>query len=118
MPDGKARQEWDADRIRRWADRIGPDCRAVAERIFQSHAFEGQASDACLAVLRLSRRHGSARLERACGMALASGKRSPRYRDMEPILKSGQDSAAARQPVHGGGGCLRGEAWHGRDDAR
>lgn len=55
MPDGKARQEWDADRIRRWADRIGPDCRAVAKRIFQSHAFEEQASDACLAVLRLSR---------------------------------------------------------------
>ena len=118
MPDGKAWQEWDADRIRRWADRIGPDCRAVAERIFQSYAFEEQAFNACLAVLRLSRRHGSARLERACGMALASGRRSPRYRDIEPILKSGQDSAAAQQPVHEEGGCLRGEAWYGRDDAR
>lgn len=51
-------------------------------------------------------------------MALASGRRSPRYRDIEPILKSGQDSAAAQQPVHEEGGCLRGEAWYGRDDAR
>ena len=72
MPDGKARQEWDADRIRRWADRIGPDCRAVAERIFQSYASREQAFNACLAVLRLSRRHGSARPGRACGMALAA----------------------------------------------
>ncbi|MCI1997453.1 MAG: hypothetical protein LKJ49_02285 [Olsenella sp.] len=100
MPDGKAWQEWDAGRIRRWAERIGPDCRAVAERIFQSHAFEEQAFNACLAVLRLSRRHGSARLEGACGMALASGRRSPCCHDIEPILKSGQDSAAAQQPAH------------------
>lgn len=76
MPDGKAWQEWDADRIRRWADRIGPDCRAAAERIFQSYASGGQAFNACLAVLRLSRRHGGARLERACGMALASDEPS------------------------------------------
>ena len=118
MPDGKAWQEWDADRIRRWADRIGPGCRAVAERMFQSYASGEQAFNACLAVLGLSRRHGSARPGRACGMALASGRRSPRCRDMEPILKPGQDSAAAQQPVHEEGGCLRGEAWYGRDDAR
>ena len=62
-----------------------------------------------LAVLRLSRRYGSERLERACGMALASGRRSPRYRDIEPILKAGQDSAAAQQPAHEEGGCLRGK---------
>ena len=45
MPDGKAWQEWDAGRIRRLADRIGPDCRAAAERMLQSHASGEQAFD-------------------------------------------------------------------------
>lgn len=96
MPDEKAWREWDADRIRRWADRIGPDCRAVAERIFQSYAFEEQAFNACLAVLRLSRRYGSARLERACGMALIRQEIAalPRHR-ADPEVRAGFGSCAA-----------------------
>ena len=43
------------------------------------------------------RRYTPARLERACGMALATGKRSPRYRDVEPVLRSG--AGRGRQPA-------------------
>lgn len=44
MPDGKAWRGWDSDRIRRRAGRIGPGCRGVAERMFQSYAFGGRCS--------------------------------------------------------------------------
>ncbi len=40
MPEGKAYREWDAARMRRWADRVGPSCREVVDRIFQRVELE------------------------------------------------------------------------------
>ena len=58
------------------------------------------------------RRYTPARLERACGMALATGKRSPRYRDVEPVLRSGQDRAPAGE-ASGDCGYVRGAGFYG-----
>lgn len=96
MPEGRAWSDWDAPRIRAWASRVGPSCSELVDRVFACYEFDEQGFNAALAVLRLSRRYTPARLERACGMALATGKRSPRYRDVEPVLRSGQDSASRR----------------------
>lgn len=105
MPEGKAYREWDAGRIRRWADRVGPSCREAVDRIFQGVEYEEQGFNAALAVLRLSHRYSAARLERACSVALAAGKRSPRYRDLKPILETNQDRLAdAREGDDGGPG--------------
>ena len=57
LPDGKSHSDWDAGRIRRWADRVGPSCGEVAGRVFRRVDCEGQGLDAALAVLRLERRH-------------------------------------------------------------
>ena len=51
-------------------------------------------------------------------MSLASGKRSPRYRDVKPILETGQDLAAADADDGGGaaageGGYVRGADFYG-----
>ena len=56
--------------------------------------FDEQGFNAALAVLRLSHRYTAQRLEKACSMALSTGKRTVRYRDIEPILKSNQDRIA------------------------
>ena len=96
MPEGRAWSDWDAPRIRAWASRVGPSCSELVDRVFACYEFDEQGFNAALAVLRLSRRYTPARLERACGMALATGKRSPRYRDIEPVLRSGQDRPARR----------------------
>ena len=119
LPDGGSHSDWDAGRIRRWAERVGPSCAGVVGRIFQSVEFEEQGFNAALAVLRLSHKYSPPRLERACSMALATGKRSPRYRDVEPILKANQDKLADARAVDDGGpgedeaGYVRGAGFYG-----
>lgn len=112
MPEGRAWSDWDAPRIRAWASRVGPSCSELVDRVFACYEFDEQGFNAALAVLRLSRRYTPARLERACGMALATGKRSPRYRDVEPVLRSGQDRAPAGE-ASGDCGYVRGAGFYG-----
>lgn len=91
IPKGHFYSYWGTGRILRWTERVGPSCVGVVERIFQSVAFEEQGFSAALAVLMLSHKYSAQRLERACEMALVTGKRSPRNRDIEPIRKASQD---------------------------
>ena len=114
MPEGRAWSDWDAPRIRAWASRVGPSCSGLVDRVFACYEFDEQGFNAALAVLRLSRRYTPARLERACGMALATGKRSPRYRDVEPVLRSGQDRAPAGE-ASGDCGYVRGAGFYGEE---
>ncbi len=113
-PEGRAWSDWDAPRIRAWASRVGPSCSELVDRVFACYEFDEQGFNAALAVLRLSRRYTPARLERACGMALATGKRSPRYRDVEPVLRSGQDRAPAGE-ASGDCGYVRGAGFYGEE---
>ena len=121
MPEGRSCSEWDAPRIRRWADRIGPSCRECVDRLFASYAHDEQAFNGCLALLRLSNRYPAPRVERACSMALASGKRSPRYRDVEPVLKTNQDKLAEAEAAGDGAeppdatGYVRGASFYGEE---
>ena len=118
MPEGRSYSDWDAARIRRWASRVGSSCSAVIERIFQGVQYEGQGFNACLAVLRLSHRYGSERLEAACGIALRTGIKSPRYRQIRPILETGQDlgrGGGASGGAHEDGGWVRGAGYHGEE---
>lgn len=108
MPKSHAFQDWDAGRIRRWALRVGPCCAGVVERIFQSVRFEEQGYNPCLAVLRLTHRYPSERVERACGMVLESGVRTPKYAHIKPILETGQDKAREEGDGDEGGGGGRG----------
>lgn len=91
LPEDKTYSDWNSDRIRKWAERIGDNCSGVIERIFQSCRFDEQGFNGALAILRLSHTYGSGRLEAACSIALKTGKRSPRYKDIKPILATNQD---------------------------
>lgn len=104
LPEGRSYSDWDAGRIRRWADRVGPSCREVVDRIFQRVDYEEQGFNAALAVLRLEHRYTRPRLERACAMALASGLPSPRYRHLKPILETNQDLVPGTRTDDGGPG--------------
>lgn len=119
LPRDRAYSDWDAERIRRWAERIGPGTKEVVDRIFSSVRFEEQGYNPALAVLRLSHRYSAERLERACGIAIASGVRSPRYSSIEPILKTNQDKMDAAMAVGEAdpdeGGYVRGAGYYGGD---
>ena len=99
LPGGPGYRQWDAERVREWATRIGENTTTVINRIFESVPVEEQGLDAALAVLRLTRRYSAARVEAAAGVALSSRVRSPRYAHLRPILESNQDQAGRRRPT-------------------
>ena len=91
LPDGPRYRQWDADRVREWAGRIGENTTIVVNRIFESVPVDEQGLDAALAVLRLTKRYSAVRVEAAAGIALQSRVRSPRYAHLRPILETHQD---------------------------
>jgi len=97
QPQGEKYREWDTVRIRAWATRVGPNMVTVVNRIFEAVPVEEQGFDAALAALRLSRRYSSARLDKACQIALDGRVRSPRYAHLQPILETGQDKTSTRR---------------------
>lgn len=124
QPQGEKYREWDAVRIRAWADRVGPNMATVVNRIFEAVAVEEQGFDAALAALRLSRRYSSERVEKACQIALDGRVRSPRYAHLQPILGTGQDKAGTRriprfEPTEPeSGGYVRGADYYAGGGAR
>ncbi len=116
IPDSKVYREWDSERIRRWADRVGPACAGCVNRIFESVRFDEQGFDAALAILRLSKAYSAQRLEAACALALEKVA-SPRYRHVSLILETNQDKTRAGtadrpEPVREAGGYVRGADYY------
>ena len=98
LPNGARYREWDPTRVRQWARRIGENTLTVINRIFESVPVDEQGLNPALAVLRLTRRYSSDRLEAACQLALESRIRSPRYAHLRPILETGQYQSGGRPP--------------------
>lgn len=82
--------QWNGDRFRKWAAKIGPQATAVVEAILTGYKVEQQGYRACMALLKLSDQYTSQRLEAACAKALSYTPR-PNYKAVQTILKSGQD---------------------------
>lgn len=79
--------EWDGDRFRRWASKIGPSTRTVIHGILTSREIEEQSYKSCMGVLRLAEKYSEAKLEAACTKALTYTG-SPSYRSVRNILES------------------------------
>lgn len=116
IPKEKVYREWDASRIREWAERIGPATLGCINRIFESVKFDEQGFNAALAILRLSHQYSSKRLEKACSLALKKVP-SPRYSHIKPILETNQDKldSDAFIATQEEGGYVRGAAYYERN---
>jgi len=97
MPDAFNKPEWDDVRIKEWASDIGPNCKAVIDRIFDGAKLKEQAYNPSLSVLRLSKKYGKIRLEAACNHALPK-IRSPRYRHIKAILDANLEASPGSEP--------------------
>jgi len=82
--------QWNGERFRRWALKIGAKAAAVVETILTGYKVEQQGYRACMAILKLSDKYSAERLDAACGKALFYTPR-PNYKTILTILKSGQD---------------------------
>lgn len=90
MPKAHQRHlEWTPGRMIRWAQKIGPMTGVLIEAILAERKHPEQGYRSCLGIIRLHKRYGSERLERACARAYAARARS--YRHVDSILRNGLD---------------------------
>ena len=85
-PSHQHHSEWSPARITAWAAKTGPSCALLVEKIIQSKKHPELGFRSALGVIRLSKRFGEARTEKACKKALAI--ESPAYRTVQSMLKN------------------------------
>ena len=89
-PDHRKYVEWNGDRFRKWAAKIGQNTSAVVEYLLTCYSVEQQGYKSCMALLKLADKYSVPRLEAACRRALSYTSR-PSLKSIQTILKSGQD---------------------------
>ena len=90
----RAHREWTPAKLVAWGEGVGAACAALVRWQMQHRPHPEQGYRACLGLRRLARTYGAERLEAACARAMSI--RSPRFKTVDAILKSGMD----RQPLH------------------
>ena len=82
--------QWNGDRFRKWATKIGAQTACVVDSMLAGYKVEQQGYRSCMALLKLSESYTPERLEAACSKAFSYTPR-PNYKTVNAILKSGQD---------------------------
>jgi hypothetical protein len=120
-PNHQKYMQWNGERFRSWASKIGTQTETVIEIFLTTNKVEQQGYKSCMALLKLAEKFTSERLEAACAKALTYTSR-PNYKSISAILNAGQDkaSSAASTPKPTTQGFVRGAAYYktgGADDA-
>jgi len=90
-------QQWTPERLRQWADTIGPDtCLWVSQRLDEK-AHPEQAYRVCLGLLNLSRDYPPERLNGSCKLANREGL--TRLKQIRAILASHRDQLQEELPL-------------------
>lgn len=109
--------EWNGDRFRKWAEKIGENTAKVVNALLSSQRVEQQSYRSCMGLLKMSEKYSSVRLEAACQKALLYTS-SPSYKSIRNILAAGKerpDSAAANpEATHNEHALTRGAEYYGR----
>ncbi len=84
--------EWNGDRFRKWAERIGINTYKAVDAILASKHVEQQAYRGCMGLLKLSEKYSEYRLEAACKKAVSITS-SPSYKSIKNILVTGADKS-------------------------
>lgn len=92
-PNHRQYVQWNGERFRKWAEKIGQNTVTVVSAILGGYRVEQQGYKACMGLLKLADKYTPERLENACRKALALTPR-PSLKNVQAILSSGQDKAA------------------------
>ena len=86
MPDGHQKYlDWNGDRFRRWASKIGKSTHEVVNGILSSGRVEQQSYRSCMGLIKLAEKYSPELLEEACQKALAYSH-SPSYKSIKNLL--------------------------------
>ncbi|GLB28865.1 hypothetical protein LAD12857_07880 [Lacrimispora amygdalina] len=88
--------EWNGDRFRKWADRIGSNTYKAVDAILTSKRVEQQTYKSCMGLLKLADKYSVERLEAACKKAL-NYTAKPSYKSIKSILTAGQDKSVEKE---------------------
>lgn len=80
--------EWNGDRFRQWAERIGINTYKVVDAILTSKSVEQQTYRSCMGLLKLADRYSVEALEQSCAKALTYTA-TPSYKSIKNILTTG-----------------------------
>ncbi|MFZ5987718.1 MAG: IS21 family transposase [Bacillota bacterium] len=109
--------EWNGDRFRKWAERIGRNAYQVVDAILTSKRVEQQSYKSCMGLLKLADKYSVEHLEVACKKAL-SYTATPSYKSIRNILTTGQDKSQIEpdnpETTHNNHGITRGAGYYGR----
>lgn len=79
--------EWNGDRFRNWAKRIGSNTFEVVDRILASGEVEQQYYRSCMGLLKLAERYSKEKLEATCSKALMYSD-SPSYKSISNLIRT------------------------------
>jgi len=85
--------EWNGDRFRKWAEKIGDNTHAVIDGLLTSGRVEQQSYRSCMGLLKLAEKHSPEKLEEACKKALVFSN-SPSYKSIKNIMVTMKDIPA------------------------
>ena len=109
--------EWNGDRFRKWAERIGINTYTVVNAILTSKRVEQQTYRSCMGLLKLTDKYSEASLEAACKKAL-SYTASPSYKSIKNILVTGsvktELESSGSKTTHKAHGITRGADYYRR----
>ena len=109
--------EWNGDRFRKWAERIGINTYTVVNAILTSKRVEQQTYRSCMGLLKLAEKYSDALLEVACKKAL-SYTSSPSYKSIKNILVTGsvkpESETTESTTTHKAHGITRGADYYRR----
>ena len=86
----RAHAEWSPSRFIQWASEIGPSAQALVQAILEERPHPEMGFRSCLGILKLSKKYGAERLEKACARAFRVHARS--YRHVATMLEKGLES--------------------------
>jgi len=87
-PDHQKYLEWNGDRFKKWAERIGTNTYMAVNAILTSKRVEQQSYKSCMGLLKLAEKYSNQQLEAACEKAL-SYSASPSFKSIKNILVTG-----------------------------
>ena len=109
--------EWNGDRFRKWAERIGINTYTVVNAILTSKRVEQQTYRSCMGLLKLAEKYSDALPQATCKKAL-SYTSSPSYKSIKNILVTGsvkpEPETTESKTTHKTHGITRGSDYYRR----